>query len=109
MAEQVFDLIILGGGPAGYNAAYLKVYYISTDGSGSTQLLKSYIDGNYICFETTHLSFYAIVDESPDQQTETSGANACPYCGKTHTGAFGKLTAFFHRILYFFAHLFGKM
>ena len=33
----------------------------------------------------------------------------CPYCHSPHTGAFGSLVAFFHRILYFFAHLFGKM
>lgn len=34
-------------------------------------------------------------------------ADLCKYCGKTHTGFFGKITAFFHNILYFFRNLFG--
>lgn len=33
----------------------------------------------------------------------------CKYCGQYHTGVFGNLVAFFHRIFYFFAHLFGRM
>lgn len=32
----------------------------------------------------------------------------CPWCGKTHTGFLGGLIRFFHRLLYFFAHLFGR-
>lgn len=37
-------------------------------------------------------------------------ANACKFCGKDHgTSFFGKLIAFFHKIAYFFAHLFGRM
>ncbi len=32
--------------------------------------------------------------------------NACKYCGQTHTGAFGSIIGFFHRILYFFRNLF---
>ena len=37
-----------------------------------------------------------------------SGDNLCKWCGQPHTGFFGKLVGFFHSILYFFAHLFGK-
>lgn len=40
----------------------------------------------------------------------TKSANACKFCGKDHGASFfGKLIAFFHKIAYFFAHLFGKM
>ena len=39
-----------------------------------------------------------------DEEKET-----CPYCHLPHTGAFGGLVAFFHKLLYFFAHLFGRM
>ena len=33
----------------------------------------------------------------------------CPYCHSYHGGGLGSLVAFIHRVLYFFAHLFGKM
>ena len=33
----------------------------------------------------------------------------CPYCHSTHIGVPGCFIAFFHRIMYFFAHLFGRM
>lgn len=42
-------------------------------------------------------------EERPTQQ----GDNLCKWCGQPHTGTFGAIIAFFHRILYFFAHLFG--
>ena len=45
---------------------------------------------------------------SQSSQGESS-ADKCPYCGKVHTGPFGGVIAFFHRIAYFFAHLFGAM
>ena len=39
--------------------------------------------------------------------TETaSHANKCPYCGQEHTGFFGAIVRFFHRIAYFFKNLF---
>ena len=34
---------------------------------------------------------------------------SCPYCHKNHSGFFGVVIGFFHKILYFFAHLFEKM
>ena len=33
----------------------------------------------------------------------------CPYCHSHHSGFIGNIVGFFHRILYFFAHLFGRM
>ena len=36
--------------------------------------------------------------------------DVCKYCGKVHPGnLLGEFTKFFHKIAYFFAHLFGKM
>ena len=32
----------------------------------------------------------------------------CKWCGERHEGFWGKIVGFFHSILYFFAHLFGK-
>lgn len=39
----------------------------------------------------------------------TTNRNACKYCGQVHEGFWGKFVGFFHKIVYFFAHLFGKM
>ena len=35
-----------------------------------------------------------------------SHADKCPFCGQTHTGFFGAIVGFFHRIAYFFRKLF---
>lgn len=37
-----------------------------------------------------------------------AGDNLCKWCGEPHTGFCGIFVNFFHSILYFFAHLFGK-
>ena len=90
--------------PEGYNIAYLNVYYIASDGSGMKKM-DSYIDGEYICFETTHFSEYAIVDETPSQAEPEKPQSNCA-CGKYHSGAFSGLIRFFHSIIYFFKNLF---
>ncbi len=36
-----------------------------------------------------------------------AGETLCKWCGEPHTGFGGRIVGFFHRILYFFAHLFG--
>ena len=47
--------------------------------------------------------------ENPTDPTEPpADEGLCKWCGQPHTGFFGKLVGFFHSILYFFAHLFGK-
>ena len=58
-------------------------------------------DGDGICNEC---------GEKVNNGSGGSGSSAakCKWCGKVHTGFFGKLIEFFHNILYFFAHLFGK-
>ena len=39
---------------------------------------------------------------------EIPAAEICPYCHGTHTGTFGSMTAFFHRLLLFFRTMFRK-
>ena len=46
--------------------------------------------------------------EQPADPAAPSGENLCKWCSQPHEGFFGKLVGFFHSILYFFAHLFGK-
>lgn len=68
--------------PEGYNKNSLSIYYISND--GTTHLIPSYIDGDYICFETDHFSEYAIVDSSqqadPLQHAYTAAVTTEPTC-----------------------------
>ena len=48
-------------------------------------------------------------DEPVDPNNGPTGEK-CKYCGEIHGNDFiGRLTSFFHSILFFFAHLFGKM
>ena len=52
-----------------------------------------------------------VMGETPTQPTEPSqpsGGDKCPLCGETHTGFFGKIVGFFHRIAYFFQNLFRR-
>ena len=38
----------------------------------------------------------------------SSNSGSCPYCHQNHTGFFGGIVGFFHRIAYFFSHLFNR-
>ena len=117
--KQLFNITLESGGekiqpngyvlvklpiPDGFNPENLKVYYISGD-ENIFELIDSYVEDGYICFETTHFSDYAVVDESSQPQPDP---NACPQCGKVHTGFFGKIVGFFHKIIYRLTHLFKK-
>ncbi len=59
---------------------------------------------------TEGLIVTAVWEEIPaeEQTDDASGDSLCKWCGEKHTGAFGKVLGFFHSILYFFAHLFGR-
>ncbi|MBQ9507205.1 MAG: leucine-rich repeat protein [Clostridia bacterium] len=46
--------------------------------------------------------------EQPTEPSQPSGGDKCPLCGETHTGFFGKIVGFFHRIAYFFQNLFRR-
>ena len=53
---------------------------------------------------------FAALDGVTVPEAEGENENACKFCGKDHSGSFWqRMTGFFHRIFYFFAHLFGKM
>ena len=41
-------------------------------------------------------------------ETDAPAGKACKWCGEVHIGFLGKLIGFFHSLVYFFAHLFGK-
>lgn len=80
--------------PSGYNASKTAVYYVGED--GKLEKMNSFVDGEYICFEATHFSPYAVVDESSNP--DTCSCN----CHK------GGIKGFFFKILNFFQKLFGK-
>ena len=46
-------------------------------------------------------------DTDPTDPDSGEDDGLCKWCGKPHTGFWGKIVGFFHSILYFFAHLFG--
>ena len=48
------------------------------------------------------------VGEQQDSDGGENNLTACKWCGEVHTGFWGKFVGFFHKIAYFFAHLFGK-
>ena len=50
--------------PADYNRDKLSVIYVTN--TGTLETMPSWIDGDYICFETTHFSYYALVDETEE-------------------------------------------
>ena len=45
--------------------------------------------------------------QTPAGSEEPQKTDLCKWCGKPHTGLGGSIVAFFHRVLYTFAHLFG--
>ena len=49
-------------------------------------------------------------DPTTEPTTEpASGNDLCKWCGEDHSGSFWqRIIGFFHSILYFFAHLFGR-
>ena len=46
--------------------------------------------------------------ESHTDPDQPSGEKRCKWCDQVHTGFWGSIVGFFHSILWFFAHLFGK-
>ena len=63
--------------------------------------------------QTDMLPKTAHTDRNDDGFCDDCGAelkshgDRCPLCGETHTGFWGSIVGFFHRIVYFFKHLFG--
>ena len=46
--------------------------------------------------------------DTPDDPDVPSEETRCKWCDEVHNGVWGKIVGFFHSILYFFAHLFGR-
>lgn len=102
----------------GYN--YLKILpytghswdggVVTTAATCTTDGVKTYTCS--VCGETKTEVIPATghVDKNGDGVCDICGAaTPCPLCGKIHTSDFwGKLTLFFHRIVYFFRQLFGQ-
>ena len=44
----------------------------------------------------------------PENPDEPQAEDLCKWCGEPHIGFWGRFIKFFHSILFFFAHLFGK-
>lgn len=88
--------------PTGYNPDTTNVYYVTE--SGTVEKLDSKVENGYIIFETTHFSYYAIVDESSPIVTPepTPQPEACScMCHKTG------ISGFFYKIIRIFWKLFG--
>ena len=85
--------------PDGYSAEKTVVYYITND--GRLEKMDSRVEDGYIIFETTHFSFYAIVDET-EKQPENPSANCSCAC---HKKGIAKL---FFKIKLFFQKIFKK-
>ena len=90
--------------PEGYNPEKTVVYHVSDD--GKLEKLESSVADGYVVFETTHFSYYAIVDETeqkePEQppKPENPSNNCSCICHK------GGISAFFYKIARFFWKLF---
>ena len=51
----------------------------------------------------------SICHETQTEEIPVVSVNRCKWCNEVHDSSFiGRITAFFHNIIYFFAHLFGK-
>ena len=62
--------------------------------------------------ETREIAKLSHTDANGDYKCDVCSADMtpadlCPYCHGTHSGFPGVLIGFFHRIIYFFQHLFG--
>ena len=75
--------------------------------------METWFEDGYICTITDCFSPFAVnFGEVPDESyfnDSGSNDNVCKWCGETHNGILGKITQLFHNILFFFAHLFGRM
>ena len=90
--------------PEEYNAEKTYVYYVTND--GKLERIPSRIEDGYIIFETTHFSYYAIVDETEKEEPvnppkpENPSNNCSCICHK------GGISAFFYKIARVFWKLF---
>ena len=65
--------------------------------------------------ETVHISVEGVdpINNGDNGNSGNSGnsgseSGSCPYCHQNHTGFFGGIVGFFHRILHFFSNIFNR-
>ncbi len=92
--------------PEGYNAEKTVVYYVTND--GKLEKMESEEKDGFIIFETTHFSYYAIVDESEKEapvtpsEPENPSANCNCNCHKKG------IARFFFKLILVFQKIFKK-
>lgn len=94
--------------PDGYQESGISVYHFDSQGQAE-KIEPITVENGTISFSTSTFSVFVVAGKSAQPQTDTpdepdTNTNGCPWCGKTHTGFFQQIVAFFHRI---FARLFG--
>ncbi len=60
--------------PEGFNRDRLTVYWVKEN--GELQSMHCYLEGEYICFETDHLSYYAILELNADSPSDIEPATS---------------------------------
>ena len=113
--KVLFDIITTVGGekvqpngsvwvkiplPKGYDPKNTTVYYITNN--GKLEKMNSSVVGGYVIFETTHFSYYAVVEETEPSQPDNPSAN-CP-CNCHKKG----IANFFFKIILFFQRIFKQ-
>ncbi len=83
--------------PESYNPEKTTVYHVTND--GKLEKIESHFEGGYIIFETTHFSYYAIVDEGSQINPSSNCTCACHKKG---------IVKFFFKIGLFFQKIFKK-
>lgn len=86
--------------PENFNPEKSYVYYVTN--TGTLERMNSFVKDGYIYFETTHFSFYAIVDESSNISSSVPLPSCSCSCHKTG------IAHFFFVIINFFQKLFGQ-
>ncbi len=85
----------------------LPKYYIATEQNEIELDIKGLSKGEYSISVVAETAYGVDSDALTASLTVTE--NGCPYCGEAHEGIGGAFMLFFHRVAYFFAHLFGQM
>ena len=96
--------------PDGISPALLPLLTLWHYSDGQWSKMDTWIEDGKICCITDSFSPFAfnIGNDVPEKDGSQFELDLCKFCGKTHTGVWGRIVQFFHNILYFFAHLFGK-
>lgn len=84
--------------PAGFDAEHSFVYHVNSK-TGVIEKMPSHVEDGYIVFETTHFSYYAVVEETPECVSD----NIC-VCNCHKNG----LMNFIWKIMNIINRLFGK-